>query len=447
MQPAKHPFTRTLGGVTLAMACLFYIGGAPAQPPAGPTRAFKLDYARLFPDHVAVLQSQSAVGQNGADDALLTYSDGRIERIDPKTGRSLWPQGFHCGQQPAWLGSDARRFYFAGADRIFALSRESGEARLDFTLSTADDPASDPEQFETWTHHVYNGQAIFAASDRGNIICLTGKSNQPRWQQRIKQGAVRELTADDSRVYLGVRNGAFWAIHVLDRATGAVRREIPARPGDGIREVRAAPRGNLLIVTAGRMYGLDPARDENLWTRKIQGHALASTLLQCRDRFSVSDDGKSVAMFDSTTGEELWRTPAVIESANDTLWTAEAAGRFVVVSRDKMSVYRGADGRRIRSAALPAAPRAQPPVMTRDSILTIAAEPSAATSTNGSNKTARGKTYQIRCFSIIDGKPRQLTRDGHLRTEPLERFGGMFVRQGAIVIVDGDRLIGYVEID
>ena len=39
----------------------------------------------------------------------------------------------------------------------------------------------------------------------------------------------------------------------------------------------------------------------------------------------------------------------------------------------------------------------------------------------------------------------RVSKDGVLITEPIESFGGLFARDGALILLDGNQLIGYGE--
>ncbi|MBK8270565.1 MAG: hypothetical protein IPK83_20605 [Planctomycetes bacterium] len=56
----------------------------------------------------------------------------------------------------------------------------------------------------------------------------------------------------------------------------------------------------------------------------------------------------------------------------------------------------------------------------------------------------RSTSYRITRHALADGKQLPVGRGGPLMTEPMESFGGLFVRDKSIIVLDGPRIIGYV---
>jgi hypothetical protein len=95
--------------------------------------------------------------------------------------------------------------------------------------------------------------------------------------------------------------------------------------------------------------------------------------------------------------------------------------------------------------------RVQSPRLTREDIVTVGpARP---------DKTQRGQAdhdapeaampaalrYRIRGFDRATGREEPVGGGAALLTAPLESFGGLFLRDHCLILLDGGRLIGYVE--
>ena len=81
----------------------------------------------------------------------------------------------------------------------------------------------------------------------------------------------------------------------------------------------------------------------------------------------------------------------------------------------------------------------QPPRLCDNAILLVTEDKSNGTPA----KEGEGRRYRLRAVKRTDGNTIALCRDGDLVTDPLTAWGGAFPRADALIVLDGNRLIGY----
>lgn len=406
----------------------------------------RIGYRRLSTERVSVLASGEMGVRPVPWDVVLTFAGSKIESRHAATGRSIWPRAFACPTLPILLGHDPGLLYFAGAHSLFALTRTSGVAAWRFGVESDEDPMIDPEELPTWTDHVVLADRVISASDRGELVCVQLADGQVRWRRAIEGGTASHLAADQRLVYCAKWRGRHNVIHLLDVDTGEPRNEFQCEDSRPIQMLRPVSDGRLLILLARSAMCIDPTRGEILWSVATPRHYLVSTFLADVDGFIISDDGRSVFKRDYQTGRLLWRSSMIGADERDGLWTALADGRVLIGARDGLTALDSADGRLLWSTNEPLVMRWQSPIVTADSVLTVTPLDLKrdAQSPHARDDSEKAVQFRIDRFMLSDGRAAATTTDGPLVTEPLGSFGGVFVRDGAIIILDGDRLIGYV---
>lgn len=401
-------------------------------------------YHRLFNERVTVLASNDAVTWPGPWDVLLTHASGRIEARSPINGRNLWSGSAESRGLPLFLGAGPDHYYFAAAHHLFALTRTSGQPAWRYGDEPKDEPSGDPEDIESWTDHVRTQKYTISASDRGDVVCIDSTVGALRWRRSLDGGTASHLTADERFVYCAKWRGRSNRIYVLDLESGALLREIPCEDSRPIQLLRPASNGALLVLLARCAMSVDPSKGEVRWSRATARHYLVSTYIPDVDGFIICDDGRSLVKIDDDTGRTLWRTEPIGEDHRDGLWTALVDDRIVAASRDALRAFDAADGRALWTAEQAAGLRLQSPLVTSDSLISIREEVGPAAPAPGDDILPRSVRYRISRVSLADGAEIPLTNDGPLITEPLASFGGLFIRNRALIVLDGERLIGYV---
>ncbi|MBX3394707.1 MAG: PQQ-binding-like beta-propeller repeat protein [Phycisphaerae bacterium] len=420
--------------------------GIAASEFPSPSFPARIGYRRLSSERVSVLGSGEMDARAVPWDAVLTFAASKIEARQASTGRSIWPRAFACPTLPILLGHDPALLYFAGAHSLFALTRTSGNVAWQFGVESDDDPMIDPEALPTWTDHVVLADRVISASDRGELVCVQLADGQVRWRRALEGGTASHLAADQRLVYCAKWRGRHNVIHLLDAGTGEPRGEFQCDDSRPIQMLRPIGDGRLLILLARSAMCVDPARGEVFWSVATSRHYLVSTFLADVDGFILSDDGRSVFKRDYQSGRLLWRSSLIGADERDGLWTSFADGRVLIGARDGLTALDSADGRLLWSTNAPLVMRWQSPIVTADSVLTVTPVERKRDGQPPFSRDDHEKSVQFRIdrFLLSDGRAAAATADGPLITEPLTSFGGVFVRDGAIIVLDGDRLIGYV---
>ncbi len=104
-----------------------------------------------------------------------------------------------------------------------------------------------------------------------------------------------------------------------------------------------------------------------------------------------------------------------------------------------------ADGRMIWKAERPPGLEIQSPHVLSDSIVTVT-RTSAPTTTSPADEPKPDPRFvhSIRRYRLSDGREIPPGKQGPIAMDDIRSFGGLFVRDRCLVILDGARLIGYV---
>ncbi len=194
-------------------------------------------------------------------------------------------------------GSTAAR-YLADADQAVQAVQQQEAAPTDRWAMFAGDPA----------HHGFSEQAI----------------NPPLrevWSTRAEGEVVASPVTAAGRLYIGARNGTFFA---LDRAEGHILWTFAA--GDRI-EGAAALAGDLVMFGAGdgRLYALNQATGQRQWERPLSGPIRGACTVEGSQLF-VGDEGGTLWAIDWATGTINWQM-----ATDQEIISAPAVGEGMVV--------------------------------------------------------------------------------------------------------------------
>ena len=408
----------------------------------------KKTFSRLYSDRVAVLAPMFNRLPAAGWGAILTYANGRIEARSAVSGRSLWPAPVPCRNQPLFLGTAAQSDVFATTRRLFAVSRSGGQVIWQFGTEAPDDPSADPESLPAWTSYAMTGKRLFVTSDRSELVCIDLQYGNLRWHRETGDGAANHLAADDRHVFYARWQGRHNAIHILSAETGEEIGTALADEARTFQQLIPTGDGNLLAVLSRSILAIRPADGEVLWRIDTPDHYVLASLALGVDGLFVSDDGRRIAKYDLDTGRELWRTPPVDGDDRDGLWSEVVGMRLLAASADALAAFDTADGRELWTTRSPPGLKLQPPIVVAEALITISPESEKAetkdSEPSGPPQQTDGRRYRIRRFNLTDGRESPVTETGALVTEPLKSFGGLFARNRCLLLLDGQRLVGYV---
>ncbi|MFQ5411647.1 MAG: PQQ-binding-like beta-propeller repeat protein [Phycisphaerae bacterium] len=403
-------------------------------------------WKRLYSDRVTILNPAYPLRPTARWDVLILYADGSLHALNPSNGRIVWPKPIPCRRQPTLLGMDSQSCYFATPHRLFALSRIDGRQQWQYGEPPDDDPRADPEWSVAWTHTAMTHRHVFAASDRGELACLDLEDGTLRWH-RETGARIDALVASDRRAYYGQRAGSQYRIITLDTSTGHPLHTLRCEERASNPLLVLADDGSLIAIRSTRILSIQSGASAVRWRLNTPGRFVPSTLSLSPDRLMISDDGRRIDGYDPRNGKRSWRSPSIGTDTREGLWTALAGGRLIAASGDALVDIDTFDGHIVWKAHRPPGIRLQSPLITADSIVMLSEarrrpRPIAPMDHAPSDGTRR---YRIRCFELDGGKEMRVSENGALITEPIESYGGLFARDGALILLDGDQLIGYGE--
>jgi len=434
---------RAVGFAEYARAAL---GERPGPDDAHPTILWPLRpaFTRLYPDRAVVLDPMFTISPGRAWDALIVHSGGHLESRQPMTGRAVWPKPLACRNQPLFIGTVGDRHVFATAHRIFAVARTSGQTAWQIGSDPPDNPADDPESFVSWTCHLLTPRRLLSISDRGEVMCIVTQDGGIAWRATADAQVQEHLAAGGGFVCVVNWRGRRHVITVLDEATGEIRRQIETDTDSPLQAMSFAPDGSLIVVFSGSIVAVDPAEGTIRWRAATAERFVPGTLRCDLDGAMISPDGRRIVKYELASGRPLWATESIGSASGDGLWMESSRGIVYAACGAALAAFDAFDGRVIWSTRSPLGVRAEPPRLCGDSLVTIAAEKGRPGGEAGkANGDEAGRRLTIRRYRLGDGVEQPVADDGPIVTEPLESYGGLSLRDGAAVILDGNQLIGY----
>ncbi|MCZ6815604.1 MAG: PQQ-binding-like beta-propeller repeat protein, partial [Planctomycetota bacterium] len=401
-------------------------------------------YQRLYADPVAVLNPTFSSLPETRWDILLTYSGRSLELRQPATDRALWPRPVECQSEPVLLGMDADRFVLATRNRLFALTRTSGQLAWQVGEPPVEDPNADPETLRSWTEFAMTPTRLFAANDRRELLCINLSDGAILWRKDQGPRAGGSLVADRDRVCFAAWKGRQNTLAVLDAATGEPTRTIFQEEDRPIQTLKLTPDGILLVVLSNGVIAVDPRSGETRWRIDCHDHLVLSTLHVDPEGLFVSSDGRRIDKYDLETGRPIWSTPPLCTNKHGGLWARISGGVLYAASSDTLVAYDTADGQPLWTAADPPGLTHAPQIV-KDAIVTVLPEKDKAPGRRlpGADEIEETR-YRLLRFDLRDGRRRPSGHEPEKNLDHVATFGGLFVRDRCLLILDGNRLIGYV---
>ncbi len=407
-------------------------------------------YHRSFTDRAVILSLAADPQADSTSDVILIHTAGRIEALAASTGRRLWPRSVACRREPLLIGSDENRHILATPHRIFALRRVDGRLSWQYGERPTDDAGVDPESLTVWTDLAMTVDRLVARSDRGELICVDLRDGNLRWRRDDSGAEAGRLVMHRHHLSYVQRRGLLRTLCVLDASSGEPIRTIDLDGDTPCQSLSRVADGGLLVLHSRTMLCIEPDAGAMRWRVRTSGRFMASTLATSGDGVFISDDGRHVTKYDLRTGRALWQTPPIgAPDGHGGLWVRIAAGRLLTAASGMLAASDPTDGRVLWVAHNPPNLQAHPPVLVGDAIVTM-----ELATNGGATQPADGERvisahsdshrYRIRRFDLSDGRERSVIAGGELITRPLGASTRMWARRNALVILDGQRLIGYV---
>lgn len=414
---------------------------------AGPRvdRPLTHGYSSLHGDRIAVLDPAYPRRADPWWDMLLTWSGEQITCHEPASDRSIWPRPVSCAQQPVLLGMTGRGLVMATSSRLFSISRDRGEALWSIGQDPDPDPKVDPESAPTWVETILTNQCLVAANARGELICVDPGSGAIRWRRADGPRTASGMAADGSRAAIVSTQGPRSQVRILNIEDGSDQAQVDIQDDRPIQSLVLPEGGPLLVFQSRRILAFDPRTGQDAWQIETPDGLVLATLQIAEEGLFISPDGARVAKYDLVTGRRLWMTPPIGSDRREGLWTTLVAGRLLCASANALMTFDDADGRPLWKADDFPGMRSQAPHVVCDGLVLVhAQEHRGRRGRTRGGDSSEGRAFRICRVRLSDGQIESLGADGELVTERIESFGGAFVRDGAVIVVDGQRLIGFV---
>jgi hypothetical protein len=418
---------------------------------------------RLYPDRVVVLDPTFDKLPDTRWGLTVTYSGRKLEALDAVTGRAVWPQPVACPAEPTLLGISGTRYIFMTHYRIFALAGSSGAIAWQVGEEPADDPNLDPESISSWTDRVMTADRLYVVSNTGELVCIDLREGSVLWRCSTEKRISNVLTADDRYAYYVTRQDEGSEINVLDAESGVRARVIPMHSDDPVQALRTVSEGCLVAVLGRRVIGIDVVKGKNVWYLQFDDPCYLSALQSDETGFLIVWSSGWVYRGGLVGGRREDDLTFRCKKKFDQVWTTLSAEGFYIASDAALMAFDAGplpSADRSPATSRPMSrPRWQvenvdaftrwPPLLTADDILTITIENKPGTTTTSSQPASAqpesASRYRVRAWDRRSGTESRITPDGYLLTEPVKSFGGLHVRDHCLIVLDGDRLIGYVE--
>lgn len=436
-------------GLTLLLSSP--LGAQTSQPivhePVCPSVTFPLrhGYTRLHPDRVAVLEPRFNGSPAEALKVLVVFSGGEVMLFDPVKNTPLWPAPLRCAYEPTLLTLNDRSLVFATSTQVICVDRSSGVVSWRFGEKTSTNPEDDPEWQATFVDFATAPDRLVVANDRRELTCVNMNHGAIAW--RVPDGPQNPgvLVADAQYVVTYDENAVTGWLTCRYIETGNKFHSAPFDRDTTLHSIVDIPGAALLAVTANELVSFDSGTLAVNWRVTGRPVVFSSTLLVHDDSIVVSDDGGSVTRYDARTGEKKWRSGRLAGRNDNVLWTLSTGSRIVAATPRAIAAYDAATGRRIWRRTGSLSMNEQAPVLINGAVLSFE-RPAPASRPTSRSVLSQPAAYPliVRRLGLADGAGGE-PPESALITEPLQSFSGIHVRNHAVIVLDGNRLIGYVD--
>jgi outer membrane protein assembly factor BamB len=401
-------------------------------------------FGRVFPDRVAALEPQCPTSASSPWDQVLVYSGELLEARSAATGRAVWPQGFACEAEPLWLGATRGLLIFATPYELFALTRTSGRPAWTFGEPPPADPLHEPEASPRWSAWTMDEDRVYLASDRGEIVCVGANTGELFWRQRGAAPFGNQLASNGRLICHLTWRQRRTVLEIRDARTGQTVHSIASDASRNRIALHVTPDDRLVDVTPRGVQCFDLATGKSLWRVVTDRHISAGAVAIDDDGVYVTDDGMRVTKIRVDDGAAAWSSAPLVDSSTSGVWGDLAGGTFVIAHEDRLTALDSEDGATVWTVRRPGCLEVQAPRLGADAVVTITRTPGKAESSTAIDMAVtESAAYEVRAFRLDDGSPIPLDDGDALRTPLIESFGGLYLRDQAMVILDGPELIGF----
>lgn len=442
-----RPSTAVIAGLQfIALAAGQVVHHAAAQVHV-PAVEFPLrhGYTRLHPDRVTVLDPRFDTHPDESMKILVVYSGDAVMPYDPIANKPLWSAPLVCALEPTLLMLDDKRLIFATSTQVICVDRSSGAQRWRVGDKTSTNPEDDPEWQASLIDFAYAADRLICANDRRELMCVNTNDGSIAW--RVSDGPRNPgvLVADSQFVVSYDENAAAGSLTCRRLETGEKFKAVPYDRRNTPQFVQKISEPQLLAVTSSELTCFNSGSLALNWRVAGRPLILFSTLLIDGNNVFVSDDGKTLTRYLAETGERRWRSTRLATGNDGILWTVSAGPLILAATPRVIGAFDAGNGRRQWRRTDSQFTHEQSPVLIHDALLTFG-RPALPTRPDSQPAATQpiGLPLILRRLNLVDGSGGDAPASTFI-TESLQSFGGVCVRDHAIIVLDGNRLIGYVD--
>ncbi|HNO79233.1 MAG TPA: PQQ-binding-like beta-propeller repeat protein [Phycisphaerae bacterium] len=402
----------------IACPCAFALASDKVAPTLKPE--FEVDVR-------GTLLAPESVGAS-ADDYFLVHAGTRVRVLSVRDGKPLGATTTEFDNPPSWIKGDDKSFVLATP---FAITghRLEGEP-LTWSIAQSDRQGhQDPEDNNPIRQIVSTGDQLVAMFDDGTVMRLQVADDAPVWQQTLGPKPAGGLViVEDAMTYL-TRTNRGESIHILDARTGEQRSVYDVPNGDSVLDQFPGESITMLRVPDG-FIGVGSQTGQQQWrigghSRLPEGHAAADA-----SGIYASVDGQQVVKFSRETGERLWRFEGVGVKPPARV-TLSVCDRFLLVRGESfVQVIDATNGASLgRIECLNREQIASTKFV--GNVLRVLVKPA--------RKESIWRLEELRSLQ----KGATESKDAHYFLQPFANFKNAIMLGDALIIHDGDRLIGF----
>jgi len=439
--------TMVIGSLVLAASTAGQTPDHLAEKTGVPAVQFplRLSYTRLHPDRVTVLDPRFDTSPAEAIKLLVVYSGGAVMLYDTVTNQALWPAPVNCKYEPALLLLDEKRLVFAITTQLICVARSDGRVLWRVGEKTSTNPDDDPEWQVSLMDFAFAADRLICLNDRRELMCVNLSDGSIAW--RVPDGPRNPgyLVADSQFVVTYDENAISGSLTSRSLDTGHTLTTVPFDRDTNLQFIKRISDKKILAVTSKQLVSFDSHSLGMNWRVKNRPTVFASTLLIDGGNIFVSDDGKTLTRYAVETGERKWRSTPLAMQDENLLWTVSAGSMVVGATPRVIGAFDTSTGRSHWRYSNSQFMNEQSPVLIQDALLCHGLlAPASRPSTRPASSQPARIPLVLRRIKLVDGAGGD-SPESTLVTEPLQSFGGLHVRNHVVIVLDGNRVIGYVD--
>lgn len=429
------------GRALILLVAMFASASVFAAPPTAPTIRWptRLSDGRVFADNVAVVESEHDTHDANPHSILLTYAAERIEAWDPASMRARWTTPVACPFQPRNILSTSRLLVFATPYEIFAVDRETGDTPWRLPITAGTNSADDLVDADRWTDFFASDQVIAAVDNRGRVVCADAGNGERLWQMQLDDTSAQWIGCDRLAVFVVSHTGNDPTLSAYALSDGRLLGTAKL-PGDYKQGPARVTSVGLAMCVESWMIGFDSQSRALRWRSPIPRPMIRRCFAGVGDNCYWIDETDQLTALDLQDGRARWRVDVSIVGDADWL-VASADGAYVIAGKPGLLVCLDATtGRVVWRHSGREYPYAHPPLVSNGDIIVTYRLPNRADTLT----TEPSHSYCISRIACSTGMTMPASGAGDIVTQPIAHFAGITAREDAVIVLDGQRLIGYV---